>query len=250
LGHRALHRLRRYAALACLLTLAWAAPAAADGDPASDILTLQDVYYGVGIDLRSKAAAQLPAMLQQARERGFETKVALISDFTDLGIATFLWDDPQGYATYLGQEIGLVYKQHLLVLMPKGYGYYRFEQSGLPERRRLRGLEPPASADEFLASAMKAVQRLAAAEGVRLSVPDVEPPPGGVTQPKSHYSRDSPVIPALPSATPTAAAAKDSGGGGVPEPLLYLAPVGVGALVAGGFILAGRRRSRNEFQKG
>ncbi len=225
------------------------APAAADGDPASDILTLQDVYYGVGIDLRSKEAAQLPAMLQEARERGFETKVALISEFTDLGIATFLWDDPQGYATYLGQEIGLVYKQHLLVLMPKGYGYYRVEQSGLPERRRLRGLEPPATTGEFLASAMKAVQRLAAAEGVRLSVPDVEPPPGGVIQPKSHYSRESPVLPALPSATPSAAAAQEAGGGGVPEPLLYLAPIGVAALVAGAFIVAGRRRSRNELQK-
>ncbi len=134
--------------------------------------------------------------------------------------------------------------------MPNGYGYYRFERSGLPERRRLRGLESPGKASEFLDSAMKAVQTLAAAEGVRLSVPDVEPPPGGMTQPKSHFTRESPAIPALPSATPTAAATEEASGEGVPEALLYLAPIAVAALVAVGFILAGRRRSRRELKKG
>ena len=56
-----------------------AVPAAfADGDPPSDILVGEDVYYGYRVDLRAKAAAQLPALLAASRERGYELKVALV----------------------------------------------------------------------------------------------------------------------------------------------------------------------------
>ncbi len=222
--------------------LALPAPAFADGDPASDILLQVDVYYGVGIDLRSKPAAQLPAMLAEARRQGFDMKVALISDMTDLGIATFMWEQPQEYATYLGNEIANVYKGHLLVVMPNGFGYYHFDKSGVTERRRLRGLADPRRPERFLASAERAVQRIAAGEGMRLTLPDVEPLPGGVTQPKSHFVPDDAVIPPLPSATPSVDAAQAESGSS--STLLFLAPVGAGVLVAIGFILVGRRRSR------
>ena len=124
--------------------LAFPAPAFADGDPASDILLQQDVYYGVGVDLRSKAAAQLPAMLAEARRQGFDMKVALISDPAGpRDRHVHVADRRRTTRPTSASEIANVYKGHLLVLMPNGYGYYHFDKSGVTERRRLRGLADP-----------------------------------------------------------------------------------------------------------
>jgi hypothetical protein len=72
----------------------------------------------------SKEAAQLPAILATSRARGYELKVALLSGFQDLGIATWMWLGPREYARHLGAELSLVYHGHLLVLMRNGYGVY------------------------------------------------------------------------------------------------------------------------------
>ena len=172
-GHeRSQRRLRRYLPLACVVGLLIAAPAAgADSDPASDMLPTEDVYYGYGIDLRSKQAAQLPAMLATSRERGYEIKVALISGFVDLGIATWMWLDPREYARYLGDELSLVYKGRLLVLMRNGYGVYYNGAVPGKERRVISRLDPPRRAARFLDTAIDTVRDLAAANGVKLKVP-------------------------------------------------------------------------------
>jgi hypothetical protein len=221
--------------------LAVCAPAAADGDPPSDILTTQDVYYGVGVDLRSKAAAQLPAMLERARAEGVETKVALVSDFADLGIATHYWKQPQDYAKFLAGQLALLYKERVLVLMPGGYGFWDTDRSGLGERALLRDLDPPRRPRDFLASAIDAVRKLAAAEGVRLEVPDVEPPPGGMTQPVSHFARPVGTAPPLPTATPRDGAGGAADGGG-PSAALFFGPFAIAGLVAVGLIVVRRRR--------
>jgi hypothetical protein len=236
------HRLQRYLPLAFLLLLLVAAPAArADGDPASDILVNEDVYYGYGIDLESKEAAQLPAMLATSRERGYELKVALISGFVDLGIATWMWLDPREYARYLGDELSLVYKGRLLVLMRNGYGvYYNGEVPG-KERRVISRLDPPRRAARFLDTAIDTVRTLAAANDVKLTVPDVEPPPGGIIMGQAHAT-PGPGVTA--TATPTAAAAASGPSSGRSNGAwLFLAPVGLFVLAALAAMTRSRRRA-------
>jgi hypothetical protein len=221
--------------------LAAAPDARADGDPASDVLPQQDVYYGVGLDMKSKPAAQLPALLAQAREKGYPIKVALIADLADLGVATFLWKDPQEYARYLGQELALVYKERTLILMPDGYGYFRDGRGPGKERRVLARLDPPGELGRFLPRAIEAVRRLAAADGVRLAVPDVTPPADGVPRLQGHNAApaQTPKIKIYNTVTP-APTARPAGGGSAAW--LFLVPVGLFALAAGVAIAISRRR--------
>ena len=98
--------------------------------------------------------------------------MALISGFVDLGIATWMWLDPREYARYLGDELSMVYKGRLLVLMRNGYGiYYNGEVPG-KERRLISRLDPPRRAARFLDTAIATVRTLAAANGVKLAVPE------------------------------------------------------------------------------
>src|SRR3954462_13109054 len=94
------------AAIAAVWLLRAAAPAArADGDPAGDVLIQQPVFYGSALDLRSKEAAQLPALLEQAKAKGLEIRVAALTVPEDLGAIGYLWDDPTNYADFLTSEI-------------------------------------------------------------------------------------------------------------------------------------------------
>jgi hypothetical protein len=187
--------------LACVLTLVIAPPAFADGDPPSDVLVGQDVYYGWGLDLRVKAAAQLPAMLTTAREHGFELKVALIANFSDLGLAGMFWQKPGEYVRYLGEELSLVYRGRLLILMRNGYALYYDGKVPGKERRVLSRLGRPGKTTRFFASAIEAVQQLAAANGVKLAVPNVKPPAGGMTNtpPQHNVAPAPPATAAAPS---------------------------------------------------
>jgi len=217
--------LRPLVLAAALLVLA--APAArADGDPASDYLVVQDMYYGYGLDLKSKPAAQLPALLAQAREKGYETRVALIASDSDLGSAALLWRKPQLYAEFLGQELSNVYKGRTLVVMPNGYGIFHAGHSNVREEQVLEKLPPPR---DLLTGSLDAVRKLAAASDVDLTVPDVEPQPGGVVQPAFQHQ-------AIATATPTPA--KKSGGGS--HAWLFLVPIAGFVVIA----LVVRRRAR------
>jgi hypothetical protein len=244
--------------LVCALAFALCAPAArADGDPASDILPSEDVYYGYAIDLRSKEAAQLPAMLATSRARGYELKVALLSGFQDLGIATWMWLDPREYARYLGAELSLVYHGHLLVLMRNGYGVYFDGKVPGVERRVISRLPPPRRAANFLESAIDATRALAAANGVKLTVPDVKPPPGGVKMGASHTTPGAAGAGAAGTvATPAPGAPATAGEPttGAPAPSLaappgrgstpawpFLAPIALVALAAAIAIVRSRR---------
>jgi hypothetical protein len=207
-----------------LTVLLFAAPTArADGDPASDFLVLQDMFYGYELDLKSKPAAQLPALLALAKGKGYEIRVALISRAGDLGSATLLWNKPKDYAEFLGQEIANVYKGRTLVVMPNGYGFFHAGHSTVREQKLLDKLPPPR---ELLPGALETTRRLAAAGGVKLTVPDV--PAGTVVQPAFQHA----------TATATATTAKQSGGGG--GAWLFLVPVAGFVVIA----LLARRRAR------
>jgi hypothetical protein len=218
--------LARTLALAAAILLGAAPAARADGDPASDFLVQQDMYYGYGLDLKSKPAAQLPALLAQAREKGYEIRVALIASDSDLGSAALLWRKPQLYAEFLGQELSNVYKGRTLVVMPDGYGIFHAGHSNVREEQVLKTLPPPR---DLLTGSLGAVQKLAAAAGAELTVPDVEPAPGGVKQPAFQHQ-------AVATATPTPA--KQQGGGS--HTWLFLVPVLGFVAIA----LLARRRAR------
>jgi hypothetical protein len=82
---------------------------------------------------------------------------------------------------------------------------------------------------------MEAVIRLAAARGIELTIPDVEPPPGGIKQPASHFAAQ-----ASGGATPAAATRTVSGGGGGAW-LFALPMLGVAAVAV---VLVGRSKLR------
>src|SRR3954453_3989674 len=98
------------------------APAAADGDPASDTLLGQNVFYPYQPKVSPAVAARLNAETAAAKRAGFPLKVALIASPLDLGVIPDLFGKPQKYADFLDQEISFQGKQPLLVVMPAGYG--------------------------------------------------------------------------------------------------------------------------------
>lgn len=236
------------AALAAATLLVLAPAAHADGDPASDVLVSENVFYGTGLDLMSKPAAQLPAMLTTSAGKGYEIRVALIPEFADLGIATWMWKDPKAYAKYLGDELGYTYKARTLILMPNGYAIFHLGHSTVREQRLLDRLPAPRKSARFLPGAIDAVRRLAAAQGVKLSVPNVKVPPGGVqANVLDHGAPANPDTTVVPGATiaprtgstPPVVAAKSSGG-----TWMFAIPVVAFVLVAVGAIVRGRMRRR------
>ena len=119
------HFAGRAVALLALLAVAFAVHAAtarADGDPASDVLATQALFLPQDADVPAAQAAQLGSLLRAAAYAGYPIRVALIASASDLGSVTELWRKPQTYARFLGQELGLVYKGPLVVVMPNGVG--------------------------------------------------------------------------------------------------------------------------------
>lgn len=104
------------------LALAAAPPAIGDGDPASDVLLGQNVFYPYNPPVPNTIQRQLNALTASAAAAGFPIKVALIDGPTDLGVVPSLFDKPQKYADFLDQEISFQKTQLLLVVMPSGYG--------------------------------------------------------------------------------------------------------------------------------
>ncbi len=162
-------------AAAAVPGLAWA-----DGDPASDVLASQLAFVPWDVSLTPARTAQLDSLLRAAARAGFPIRVALIRSPTDLGSVTALWDRPAAYAHFLSEELSLLYRGRVLVVMPDGNGLALDGQavslpSGLAVPRTRAGLAPRAAA---------AVLALARADGRRLSPAAVTatPPPATTAQ--------------------------------------------------------------------
>lgn len=140
------------------------AGARADGDPASDTLLGENVFYPYAPPVSSSAERALNAETAAAKQAGFPIKVALIGRPLDLGVIPDLFGKPQTYADFLDQEISFQARQPLLVVMAAGYGVQGLRPaataavSALP---RPSGTSPTALAQ----AAQTAVARLAAADG-------------------------------------------------------------------------------------
>jgi hypothetical protein len=173
--------------LLCLL-VALAAPsgALADGDPASDVLLLQDVYLPY-IPAPSKASSStLTTLLKEVKAKGYPMKVALIQSRGDLGAYPDLFGRAQPYAKLLASEIRFrVHKPHLLVVMPSGFGSLNLG----PQAGRLLGairIDPGARSDGLVAAALKAVAGIATANGHPTEVPEVRAPASANSGGSSH----------------------------------------------------------------
>jgi hypothetical protein len=151
-----------------------AAPALADGDPASDVLAAQPVFLPQDANLSTGQQAQLAALVRSAARNGFPIRVAVIASATDLGSVTELWRQPQSYARFLGQELSLVYRGPLLVVMPDGYGL-----NGTRARVALTDVRVPALG----AGAIDAVLRLSRSAGHPLWAPAVTAPAASAGSP-------------------------------------------------------------------
>lgn len=116
-------RLIAVLAIGISISMLAAAAARADGDPASDMLVAENVFYPYTPTVTAAIQKQLNAETAEASRAHFPIKVALIPTPEELGAVPNLFGHPQSYADFLDQEISFVgQKQKVLVVMPSGYG--------------------------------------------------------------------------------------------------------------------------------
>ncbi len=170
---RASPRLVAPAAIAALLAVLalWPVVARADGDPASDVLASQAVFLPQDAGISTVQQSQLGALIAAAGRSGYPIRVALIAAPADLGSVSGLWRRPQDYARFLGQELSLVYRGPLLVVMPNGFGLYGPSRAVAGGEAVLRNIAKPSANADFGTAALTAVQRLSASAGHPLTVP-------------------------------------------------------------------------------
>ena len=157
------------------LALATAGPSRADGDPASDFLLSQKVFIPFDANVPRPDQRALVATVARSAESGYPIRVAVIWSDYDLGSVTALWRKPKLYARFLGEELAFVYKGRLLVVMRNGFGFNRPRSSPRAANALLARIPIAATPDGLVQAAMTAVERLAAADGVRVRPPSAAP---------------------------------------------------------------------------
>jgi len=149
----------------------FATSARADGDPASDVLATQPLFLPQDAGIPLAQQNQLTALLGAAASSGYRLRLAIIASRTDLGSVTELWRQPQTYARFLGQELSLVYRGPLLVIMPNGFGLESLNSAAPANPSALAGVRIPAGAGGLGTVALTAIQRLANASGHSVPIP-------------------------------------------------------------------------------
>jgi hypothetical protein len=156
------------AVLAAVLALAAATTARADGDPASDFLLTQKVFLPYDARISATRSEQLAALASDAAREGYPIRIALIASPVDLGSVTALWAKPQQYAKFLAAEVSFAYRGRLLIVMPEGLSTYQLGHPSGRQRHALAGLKVEPGANGLAATAITAVERLAATRGITL----------------------------------------------------------------------------------
>jgi hypothetical protein len=205
------------------VALTWPATARGDGDPASDVLLRQDAYYPYAPPTSPPLRTALAGQLARLRADGYPMKVALIQSPADLGAYAPMYVQPQQYANLLANELATIRHGsarteplHLLVVFTSvitGSGLGDHVDDALGPVK----VDAAAQADGLTQAAMRAVARVATAEGHRTTVPPA----------------------AQVKLTARNASAKRPGG---PSILGFLAPA---ALAVGAAVLASLRARRN-----
>jgi len=190
-------------ALALAFTLAivatgFAPAALADGDPGSDVLVYQPLFFEPDANVPVSAQLQLGDLLERLSKTSFPVRVALISSPEDLGAISAAWQKPREYAPFLGYELSAAYTGRLLVVMPGGYG---FDWSGQPASvisagySALSALPTPGTGGKNLAAAaLSAIRALAAADRFTLPTKGGVAPAGGSGNAKSAAPTVAPIL--------------------------------------------------------
>jgi hypothetical protein len=163
--------MRSVVATAMLLALLVVpAVALADGDPASDVLLLQNAYYPYSPAVPKPVATALDNTLAKAKKAGYPLRVAIIASQNDLGSVPQFFQRPQPYATFLESEIKFNTAKPLLVVMPNGYGV---AEAGPTAAQTVAKLKPPTAVtgDALGRAAIDGSLALAKAEGHPLPKP-------------------------------------------------------------------------------
>ena len=159
----------RRALLAAAVAALLAVPAAhANGDPASDVLLTQKIYFPLDAPLSDSDREALQKTVDAANARGYPIRVALIPFTSDLGTAVSLWRHPQDYAKFLGSELAFVYAKRLLIVQPSGFGFYNHGKPVAKEQRVLAKVAVGRTPVAMVKSSTAAVRALAAADGIKL----------------------------------------------------------------------------------
>ena len=138
--------------------------ALADGDPASDVLAAQSLFLPQDASTSAGQSERLAAALAAGARRA-PLRVAVIASASDLGAVTALWRRPEDYARFLGQEVSLLYRGEILVVMPAGYGLAR--DGHTPPRDDLALLDRlPVPGRALGAAALSAGLQLLGAHGI------------------------------------------------------------------------------------
>jgi len=164
---------RRALAIALTLALLVAPTAArADGDPASDVLLVQDVYSPYQPKVPKPVSDALTETLRKARVAGYPLKVAIIATRNDLGAVPQYFNRPAPYAQFLEREIAFNEKKPLLIVMPNGYGS---AEAGAEAATALNGLTPAGTedGDKLGRAAIDATLALAKANGHAVAAPRI-----------------------------------------------------------------------------
>lgn len=168
----------RVAVALLALALVLAPLAHADGDPASDVLLGESVFYPYSPAVSASLQNKLNAEAAAAAHAHFPIKIALIASPPDLGAIPVLFDKPQQYARFLEQEITFPgHKPQLLVVMPDGYGVQNLSPAATAA---VSSLAKPAGhqTNDLATAAITAVRVLAAAAGHRIKTSDAPPTAG------------------------------------------------------------------------
>src|SRR4051812_40593720 len=163
--------MRRALVIAMLLALALpAASARANGDPASDVLLLQDVFTPYQPQVPKPVSGALSQTLKKSRAAGYPLKVAIIASKNDLGSVPQFFGRPQPYATFLEREIAFNKPEPLLTVMPAGYGVAAAGAKALETVQKLP--KPTSSSGDALGrAAIDATLALAKAHGHAVPAP-------------------------------------------------------------------------------
>jgi hypothetical protein len=114
---------------------------------------------------------QLAELLQTSARNGYQIRVAVIASRSDLGSVIELWRQPQTYARFLDQELSLVHRGPLLVVMPNGFGYYEPGSPHPAQPASLTRVRITAGGAGLAAATLSAIQSVAAASGHTVAIP-------------------------------------------------------------------------------
>jgi hypothetical protein len=152
----------------------YASTARADGDPASDYLLGQQVFLPFDAKIPQARQRSFIEFVKSVNSSGYKIRVAIIWSTYDLGAITALWKKPQTYAHFLSAELQFIYKHRLLIAMPNGFGFYWPHHPVAAERAVLTKIPIGTGPVALVDAAQTAVQKLAAASGVRVTAKPVK----------------------------------------------------------------------------